>query len=161
MQKGPLLCLSLLWLAPASMASASPCQDMTPEIRHMEPATLRLHGDAGAQPLEVRIADSRDERAAGFQHLCPEAFGETAILFVFPQDTQAQFHMHNVHAPLDIAFIGEDGTVVDTKRMRPYILGAVGNPLYGSERPFRYALETAAGRMAQLGLGAGSRVTLP
>lgn len=153
----------LLWLSvlASPLAVAAQCRDDTPEIRRMKETTLTLHGTEGTGFLLARIADSRDERSAGFQHLCPQSFGTTAILFVFEDDIRALFHMHNVHAPLDIAFIDAEGTVLETMRMELYDEHAPHHPLYGAARPFRYALETGAGRMADLGLAPGARIAIP
>ena len=114
----------------------------------------------GRTALEVLVADDPAERAAGFQHICPHRVADTAILFRFPNDSRTPFHMRNVQARLDIAFLDGAGMVVDLLRMEPYAESPVfrEQPLYRSKAPFRFALETAAGRMRELGITVGTRL---
>lgn len=161
-----LLIIAAILVSPGSAANArtANCVAETLQLRQMEEAALLVPGqEQGPLELTVKIADDASERAAGFQHICPEAVDETAILFHFEQDTQNAFHMRNCHAPLDIAFIDATGVVVDVQRMEPYVdsVLVVRQPLYQSRVRFRYALETAAGRMERLGIGVGTRLTLP
>ena len=160
------LAASLVFLGqlPAARATAAECVAATPELEQMDEAVLQIPGaDRTAVPVTVKVADDARERAAGFQHICPETVEDTAILFKFDTDTQNPFHMRNCHAPLDIAFIDASGIVVDVLRMEPYVESVlfVRQPLYQSGAPFRYALETAAGRMAELGIRVGTRLALP
>lgn len=142
-------------------AGTAGCVDTSPVLDHMEEATVTIVGEKPAE-IPVRVADDSFERAAGFQYICPKAVAETAILFRFDAPTQSPFHMNNVHAPLDIAFIGPDGVVVDVQRMEPYVDSVlfVRQRLYQSTLPFLFALETAAGRMETLGIGIGTRLKL-
>lgn len=147
-----------------SRADGTPgCVDATAGFREMTPGTLHIaREEAKAARLDVLVASSAHARAAGFQHICPETVGSTAILFRFERDTRNPFHMRNVHAPLDIAFIDARGIVVDILRMEPYVASVVftRQTIYQSRAPFRFALETAAGRMQELGISVGTRLRL-
>jgi uncharacterized membrane protein (UPF0127 family) len=144
-------------------ARAAPCETVTAALQQMEDSTVILSGD-GEERLEipVKIADDVNELAAGFQHICPEDIGDTAILFRFGVRTETAFHMHNVQAPLDIAHIDASGLVIDVQRMEPYVNSVVfvNHPLYRPAGPFMSALETAAGRLERLGIRVGSRIVL-
>ena len=156
--------LVCLYHAVANGATAAVCVAATPELQQMDEGIVRIRStDAPSAGLTVKIADDGFERAAGFQHVCPETVEHTAILFRFDADTRNPFHMRNCHAPLDIAFIDATGAVVDIRRMEPHVESVlfVRQPLYQSRMPFRYALETAAGRMKQLGIEVGTRLTIP
>jgi uncharacterized membrane protein (UPF0127 family) len=52
--------------------------------------------------------------------------------------------------------------VVDLQRMEPYVASVVftRQTIYQSRAPFRFALETAAGRMQELGISVGTRLRL-
>lgn len=130
----------------------------TPEFRKMEVAEIVIDLGAGEEVHErVRVADEQDERLAGFQHIGRKAIAQNLILFVFPQEVRGKFHMRNVVAPLDIAFIKEDGEIIAIMRMEP------GPELYGPEGPegtFKYALEAPAGWFAARGITPGSRLRL-
>ncbi len=64
--------------------------------------------------------------------------------------------MRNVKAPLDIAFIDDDGQIVDIQRMEPYVLGAAREIYYSPPGPVAAALEARAGYFAEHGISAGS-----
>ena len=128
-----------------------------PEFRGMELARIALINDLGERvELEVRVADEPAEQLAGFQHIGRRVIARSAILFVFPRPIRGEFHMRNVVAPLDIAFFAADGRALAVMRMEP------GPELYGPDEPFQYALETAAGRLAELHISPqGSRLLPP
>lgn len=94
---------------------------------------------------KVRLANTNETRAAGFQRVCASTIAATPILFAFRQEAQVAFHMHNVVAPIDIAFIDQRGGVESIQAMQPYSLVSLNKPLYGPKRPVLYALEVHPG----------------
>ena len=137
-----LICPLLAWGA---------CVDTTREIQSMHLERILLQIDNGAQvALDVRVADDGTERAAGFQHVCPETIDSTLILFRYPSEVGGRFHMQNVHAPLDIAFFDSEGRVISLQRMETYTQDH--RPLYGPQAAFQYALEAPAGFFEGLGI---------
>ena len=125
----------------------------TPEFRKMKEAEVFISTRAGEEiRLTVRVADEQDEQLAGFQHIGRKVLARSLILFVFPQEIRGKFHMRNVLAPLDIAFIREDGEIFSIIRMEP------GLELYGPEpdEPFKYALEAPADLFSERGIEVGS-----
>ena len=129
----------------------------------MREADVELLDDNGkAVAVHVRVADDAGTRATGFQHICPSAIDANQILFVFPQARMVRFHMHNVHAALDIAFFHSNGAVISVTRMEPYGPEAEGpRPLYGPAVPVRYALEAAPGFFAARNISArGGRLQI-
>lgn len=140
------------------------CLAATEAFDQMEAASLHILDMASSpEPLTVKVADDVRKRTAGYQHICPETIQRSMILFKFDRDRRTPFHMQNCHAPLDVAFIDADGLVVDVKRMEPYVdsMVFIRRPLYQSRTPFRYALESAAGRLQRLGIRVGVRLQLP
>lgn len=101
--------------------------------------------------LNVRIADDANKRAAGYQHICPDTIQGSAILFIFDRETRSSFHMRNVHAPLDIAFLDASGRLLEVLHMVPDP-GGSGRSLYTPAHRFQYALEVPAGFFADAGL---------
>jgi hypothetical protein len=141
----------------AAWDAAADCQVTTPALESMETAELVLNGPGDrSTTLMVRVADDNRERAAGFQHICPRTVDSTAIYFVYEHARRASFHMHNVKAPLDIAFIDGAGNIVDIQRMEPYVLGAKQQPLYAPPGPVTAALETRAGYFDEQRITAGN-----
>jgi uncharacterized membrane protein (UPF0127 family) len=92
--------------------------------------------------VRVVLADTDARRERGLRgtaDLGPYA----AMLFVQPGDGDVSFTMSGVHDPLDVAWFASDGTRVDGTRMAPCPTGAANQcPVYRSEHPYRYALET-------------------
>lgn len=138
-------------------SAAADCVPMTDEIGRMDLRNIRLAAADGRQvDLEVRVADSGRERAAGFQHVCPETADTVSILFLFPRSGTPRFHMKNVYMPLDIAFIGDNGEINSIQTMRPYVIGARENEhkLWSPPAPVVAALEVRAGLFQELGVEA-------
>lgn len=141
----------------APSAIAATCQSSTDGVDSMDSKDVVIERAAGENlSFEMLVADENDERAAGFQHICPEVIEDTLILFIFPRDYLASFHMRNVHAPLDIAFIDSTGLVIDIQTMHPYVLGARDHPLYSPPSPARAALEADVGFFESNGIEAGT-----
>lgn len=100
--------------------------------------------------LRVKLADTGERQAAGFQCATPEEIERNMILFDFGKEILTQFHMQNVPAPLDIAFIKGDGRMFAILKMDPS-----PSELYGPLGPFRYALEARASFFASQGIRQG------
>ncbi len=131
------------------------CQSSTPMLEQMQERYIELlNKDGESILLKVKVADEVSEQAAGFQHICPEQFQTTAILFLFSQAKKPTFHMNNVHANLDIAFIDEQGMIGDIQLMREHINSE--GQLYPSDVLTKYALEAHEGYFEQNNIEAGS-----
>jgi uncharacterized membrane protein (UPF0127 family) len=101
--------------------------------------------------VNVEVVDTPDMRQRGLMYrkqLAPDA----GMLFLFDQQEQHTFWMHNTLIPLDMIFIKSDWTV----------LGIVENatPLTDSKREVpgasQYVLEVNAGFSRRVGLQAGT-----
>ena len=114
---------------------------------------------AGAKTLAVRVktADNSERQAGGFQCATAAEIQRNLILFDFGDEILTQFHMRNVPAALDIAFIKADGRIFSIMRMDPS-----PTQLYGPMGTFRYALEARAGFYQSQGIRQGeARLVLP
>ncbi len=128
---------------------ADSCRPSTETLDQMEERYVELMNDDGESVLlRVKIADDSHEQAAGFQYICPQKIESTAILFVFDEPKQPLFHMRNVHANLDIAFIGVNGKVGDIQLMREEFT-AGESKLYPSTVSAKYALEVRQGYFSE------------
>lgn len=127
----------------SSLASAQACH-VTPGWEAMGSMEIKLQKGDEISSLQVRMADSASERAAGYQWICAVDTQNTAVLFVFPRMIPSSFHMRNVYVPLDIYFFDESGIQVDAMVMRPEPPGQDIKPRYYQPvGAFRYALEIA------------------
>ena len=134
----------------------SACDGAAPAWRTMSESLVILRSDEGVtHHLAVKIAIKPAQRRAGFQHICSKWVQVWGVLFVFPTSQRSMFHMRNVREDLDIAFIAEDGQILELKTMSREV-DSVGGRRYRASQPYRYALEVAAGRLSDLGLHQGS-----
>ena len=99
--------------------------------------------DGESWSIDAKLADTNSTRAAGFQNVCESVMKETPILFVFNRAFVPEFHMNNVIAPIDIAFIKANGQIDSIQAMLPYVLGSRNRPLYSAKGPVLAALETS------------------
>ena len=137
--------LAVLTLLGALLAAGAEAQD--PECPRWREAFASMPHrmvmvQVGTKTLALRVkaADTPDRQAGGFQCATPEEIQRNLILFDFGEEIVTQFHMRNVPAPLDIAFVKADGRIFSILRMDPS-----PSRLYGPMGPFRYALEARAG----------------
>jgi uncharacterized membrane protein (UPF0127 family) len=101
--------------------------------------------DGSVYKTKARLANNHKTRAAGFQRVCASTIAAMPILFVFQSEAQPKFHMHNVVAPIDIAFIDKGGRIESVQAMQPYSQLSVKKPLYGPDRPVVAAFEAHPG----------------
>lgn len=103
--------------------------------------------------ITAEIAQTPDQRAKGLmdRQSLPPSHG---MLFVFEQTEQQCFWMRNTPLPLTIAFIADDGKIVNFADMTPF-----SEQAHCSARPVRYALEMEQGWFKKRGVLVGDPVT--
>ena len=101
--------------------------------------------DGSSYSFGAKLANNLRTRAAGFQRVCASTIAATPILFEFQREQTPSFHMNNVVAPLDIAFIDKQGDIDSIQLMKVYSILQVTKPLYSSKGPVLYALEAHPG----------------
>jgi uncharacterized protein len=102
--------------------------------------------------LRVEVADSFPKREKGLMHRKKLSSGN-GMLFKFPYINRLSFWMKNTYVPLDIAFIDDDGMILQIKPMTPMSTKAVV-----SDFPCRYALEVNRGWFDNNNIREGSTV---
>ncbi|MET0850314.1 MAG: DUF192 domain-containing protein [Candidatus Rokuibacteriota bacterium] len=115
--------------------------------------------EAGSKRIgvRVRVAETGEQQAAGFQCATVKEIDGNLILFDFGREIHTQFHMRNVPAALDIAFAKADGRIFSILVMEPSPT-ALSGPL----GDFRYALEARKGFYASQGIRQGeARLVIP
>lgn len=93
----------------------------TPEFRKMGLVDLTLLNDEG-QPVqfEVRVADEEDERSAGFAHVGAGVIRRTVILWMIDRETTVTFKTEDVEAPIELAYLNDEGTVLEILSGQPH-----------------------------------------
>jgi uncharacterized protein len=111
---------------------------------------LRLN--AGMHLIQAELAQTPDQRSTGL--MFRKAMGANeGMLFVFEQASEQCFWMKNTLLPLSIAFLADDGSVVNLDDMKPLTLDG-----HCSKQPVRFVLEMNDGWFARRGIKAGSKI---
>lgn len=143
--------LILAWgLAAGVAAQDADCPRWRAAFAGMPERTVTIETPHRSITLRVKVADTPERQAAGFQCATPDEVQDHHILFDFGEEVWTQFHMRNVPAALDIAFARADGRLVAILRMEPH-----PTRLYGPLATFRYAIEARAGFFAAAGIITG------
>lgn len=117
-----------------------------------QPALPATQLAAGIHVIHAEVANTPGERERGLMFR-KELPGNDGMLFVFEAPDQQCFWMHNTPLPLSIAFIADDGTIVNIENM-----AAETDDSHCSRKPVRYALEMAQGWFAGKGIKAGDKI---
>ncbi len=107
---------------------------------------------AGIHIIQAELAQTNDERSIGlmFRKTMPSNAG---MLFAFDEPGTQCFWMKNTLLPLSIAFVADDGTVVNIDDMKPQTLES-----HCSTKPVRFVLEMNQGWFAKRGIKAGAKL---
>lgn len=107
---------------------------------------------AGMHLIHAEVAQSPEQRATGLMNR-PTMAASDGMLFVFEEASEQCFWMKNTLLPLSIAFIADDGSIVNIADMKPQALAS-----HCSAKPVRYALEMNQGWFAKRGIKAGTKL---
>jgi len=114
-------------------------------------APVRL--TAGIHVINAELATTPQQREIGLM-MRPSMEANDGMLFVFERPGQQCFWMKNTLIPLSVAFLADDGSVVNIENMKPQTLDS-----HCSKKPVRFVLEMNEGWFAKRGIKAGSRLT--
>ncbi|RZL44514.1 MAG: DUF192 domain-containing protein [Variovorax sp.] len=112
----------------------------------------RVRLSAGMHQIDAQVAAAPEQRMTGLMHR-KEMPQHEGMLFVFEQPSQQCFWMKNTLLPLSIAFVEDDGTIVNIDEMKPQTLDS-----HCSAKPVRYVLEMNTGWFAKKGIKAGQKL---
>lgn len=147
----------LLAALAGAAAQSGDCPRWREAFAGMPMRMLTIQAGSKTIAIRVKVADTGERQAGGFQCATPEEIQRNLILFDFGQEIVTQFHMQNVPAPLDIAFVKGDGRIFAIQRMDPS-----PTTLYGPMGSFRYAIEARAGFFESQGIRQGeARLVAP
>jgi uncharacterized membrane protein (UPF0127 family) len=105
--------------------------------------------------LRLAVADSLDERVAGLRDHSADLGPYDGMLFVFDGPTSTAFTMSGVDSGLEIAFFDGAGRRTTSLSMTPCPDKAEKEcPVYRSDAPYVYAVETRPGGLPAGSLGA-------
>jgi len=107
---------------------------------------------AGMHLIRAEVAADFSTRGRGLMHrkgLAPNA----GMLFIFDGPSQQCMWMKNTYIPLSVAFLDEEGTIINIADMQPH-----SEQTHCSARPALYALEMARGWFAERGIKPGVKL---
>ena len=107
---------------------------------------------AGMHLLQVEVAQTPQEHSVGlmFRRSMPTNDG---MLFIFDRPGRQCFWMKNTLLPLAVAFIADDGSIVNIDAMKPQTLDG-----HCSAKEVRYVLEMNEGWFAKRGVKPGMKL---
>ena len=109
---------------------------------------LRIKG----HDITAEVASTDSQRSTGLMHrrMLPENRG---MLFVFPDVALHAMWMMNTHVPLSVAFVDQQGVIINIADMQPHT-----QTTHGATKPAKYALETNLGWFRKRGIKPGDKV---
>lgn len=112
----------------------------------------RMDLSAGLYRIDAEVAADQTNRMQGLmqRRAMPANQG---MLFVFPQLARHCMWMRNTFLPLSVAFLDEEGRVLNIEDMQPHTENS-----HCAAAPARFALEMNLGWFAAKGLKAGARI---
>ena len=133
--------LALAALAPLAAAAQEPQMDLQ-----------RVQLSAGMHRIDAQVARTPEQRSTGlmWRKQMPQHEG---MLFVFDAPSMQCFWMKNTLLPLSIAFLADDGAVVNVAEMKPQTEDS-----HCSTQPVRYVLEMNQGWFAKKGIKPGMKL---
>ena len=107
---------------------------------------------AGMHVIQAELAITPQQQMTGMMFR-KEMGANDGMLFADAQASPRCFWMRNTLLPLSIAFIDDDGSIVNIADMQPQ-----SDASHCSAKPVRYALEMRQGWFAKRGIKAGFRL---
>ncbi len=108
---------------------------------------------AGFHVIKAEVAQTDRQREIGLMHRTSMGTNE-GMIFVFERAGVQCFWMKNTLLPLAVAFIDEDGTIVNLDEMKPET-----EDTHCSKKPVRHVLEMNKGWFSKRGIQPGMKLT--
>ncbi len=106
----------------------------------------------GSAVFTLEVADNDDARAKGLSNRAGMA-DDAGMLFVYPKAKKMHFWMKDTSIPLTIAYLADDGTILELYDMMPLSERDVS-----SKAEVRYVLELKLGAFKTAGAKVGDRI---
>ena len=121
-------------------------------LAQAQPALRQVQLSAGMHLIRAEVAADMASRSRGlmFRKSMPQNAG---MVFVFEESAVHCMWMKNTLIPLSVAFIDQDGAIINIADMQPH-----SEQSHCATRPARYALEMNKGWFAQRGIKAGAKL---
>ena len=108
--------------------------------------------NAGMYLIRAEVAADFGSRAQGLMYR-KQMPSNAGMLFIFEQPGEQCMWMKNTLIPLSVAFLDDDGRIINIEDMAPQTLDS-----HCARRPARYALEMNSGWFSARGVKPGTRL---
>ncbi len=123
------------------------------EFESTEITVINEQGENITIYVELAMEHSQHRKGlSGRDSLCDPC----GMLFIFDENISSGFWMKDTSIPLSIAFIAEDGTILDIQDMEPYT-----DDEHKPEGEYRYALEVNKAFFQDNDIHVGNMVIIP
>jgi uncharacterized protein len=122
------------------------------QLQTPQPKLPTIELVAGMHKIAAEVASTPQQRQIGMMMRTQMAQHE-GMLFVFEQPSRQCFWMRNTLLPLSIAFVADDGRIVNLAEMKPQ-----SDDSHCSTESVRYVLEMNAGWFTKRGIQAGFKL---
>jgi len=143
--------MTAVFLIMAAVFILAAGDDGTARLASLQKVNLII-GDAVLHAWVVSRPAEMQKGLMQIKSLPPDA----GMLFVFQDTAIHSFWMKNTLIPLDIAFLAEDGMILEIRKMRP-----LDETSIVSAKPAAFALEVSSGWFAEKKVFSGMRVKIP
>ncbi|MEZ5922122.1 MAG: DUF192 domain-containing protein [Parvularculaceae bacterium] len=140
----------------ATFASAASCSKSAPAYEALPREKLVIHSENGAHAFTVELANDDATRRTGLMFR-RELADDAGMIFDFETPQTVSMWMKNTLIPLDMAFIRADGTIA---RIADKTIPRSLRPVSSGEEVLA-VLEVRGGRLAELDVREGDRVSFP
>ena len=111
--------------------------------------------NAGMHLIRAEVAQTPEQRSTGL--MFRQAMGQNeGMLFAFEDAGQQCFWMKNTLLPLSVAFVADDGSIVNIESMKPQTEDS-----HCSTKPVRFVLEMNEGWFGKRGIKPGFKLQGP
>jgi uncharacterized membrane protein (UPF0127 family) len=135
-----------------AVSQLMPCMFSSATAKDRNPTLPQIELRAGMHRIMAELATDDETRSKGLMfrdQLAPNH----GMLFIFQHASPYCFWMKNTTLPLSIAFLRDDGTIVNIADMQ-----ALSEKSHCAREPVRFALEMEQGWFARKGIREGSRI---
>ncbi len=140
--------LMAAYLASSISANTAIAQEQEAQ-QALDNTTLQI----GTHTIKAEVARSKEARQRGLMYRLKLA-DNSGMLFIFDQKSAHCFWMRNTLIPLSIAFLDDNGTIINIEDMQPQT-----DANHCAQAPTRYALEVSQGWFTKKGVQAGDKVS--
>ena len=147
-----MICIKLPAFAAALLSMLLACGLTAQAQSGPQPRLRTTDLTAGIHIIKTELAITPDQQQTGMMFRRAMGTNE-GMLFVNDEPSVRCFWMRNTLLPLTIAFIADDGTIVNIAEMAPQ-----SDDSHCSAKPVRFALEMNPGWFAKRGFKAGTKL---